>query len=340
MKLYGTEEQRIELTRAQATALLENWLGKGVTCESTEPMEGGFCSEVYRLRFDWPPHRAVVKLRPDSDGAFGRERLFLDYLRRNTRFPCPEVYAQDDSRTVIPFAFLLLECMPGMNLDAARLAPGERETVERELAEAVLELHSHTRDTFGGVDEEPGIRDWSDVFLPDLAENRRDMEGLLPASLLSDLDRILELAREAFRDQGVPTLVHRDLWGGNIMVEERDGAWHLSGLLDPTALRFGEAEEDLAYLQTFGTVGSAFFDVYTKERPLRPGYEYRRLFYSLNTYLLHVWLGFGPPFPERVAATAREILAFGARGAGMVLGGLRALRTSSPGSGPARNRLW
>ena len=119
MKLYGTEDQRVELTHAQATALLESWLGAGVTCRGIEPMEGGVCSEVFRLRFDRPPHWAVVKLLPGDGEAFRRERRCLDYLRRHTSLPCPEVYAQDGSRTIIPFSFLLLECMPGMNLESA-----------------------------------------------------------------------------------------------------------------------------------------------------------------------------------------------------------------------------
>jgi fructosamine-3-kinase len=68
-------------------------------------------------------------------------------------------------------------------------------------------------------------------------------------------------------------------------------------------------EKELAYLEAFDTVGEEFLRVYTAERSLRSGYEYRRLFYWLNTYMTHVWLGFGPGFHERIAATCDRIIA-------------------------------
>jgi fructosamine-3-kinase len=74
-------------------------------------------------------------------------------------------------------------------------------------------------------------------------------------------------------------------------------------------LRYAEVEKELAYLEAFDTVGEEFFRVYTVERPLRSGYEYRRLFYWLNTYMTHVWLGFGPGFRDRIAATCDRIIA-------------------------------
>jgi len=43
-------------------------------------------------------------------------------------------------------------------------------------------------------------------------------------------------------------------------------------------------------LEVFGTVTGAFFERYASVRPLREGYPVRRLYYWLNTLLLHVWL--------------------------------------------------
>jgi len=302
--------ESIPLTREQASSLLRHWLGEDVPCRALQPLEGGFCSAVFRLRFETPPYSAVVKLQSDhEDDPLPRERERLEYLRQHTKVPCPRVYIQDDSRAVIPYSFLLLECLPGSNLEAARLAAPFRATVERELAEVLLDLHSHTADTFHDFGQLAGAQSWVEVFLPDLEENRRDMEGLLSDGLLEKLDRVLPLAEAALRDQGEPTLIHNDVWAGNIMVHERADGWHLSGLLDPVGLRYAEMEKELAYLEAFDTVGEEFLRVYTAERSLRSGYEYRRLFYWLNTYMTHVWLGFGPGFRDRIAATCDRIIA-------------------------------
>jgi fructosamine-3-kinase len=93
------------------------------------------------------------------------------------------------------------------------------------------------------------------------------------------------------------------------MVHERSDGWHLSGLLDPVGLRYAEVEKELAYMEAFDTVGQMFFDVYTSRCPLRPGYRFRRLFYWLDTYMLHLWLGFGREMQDRIVATTREVLA-------------------------------
>ena len=304
------EGQGVEFTNAQAMALLEHWLGRRVACTDPVPLEGGICSSVFRLQFDQPPQWAVVKLRRDpSDDPLPRERVCLDYLRKRTSVPCPEACLQDSSCRVIPYPFLLLERLPGVNLKSAQLEPDERTTVERELAEALLDLHSHSRDTFGDFGHEPGEIEWVNVFMPRLTDIRRDMDDFLPGEILAAVDRALPFAERALREQGTPTLVHNDVWAGNIIVEQRRDGWHLSGLLDPVGLRYADVETELAYLQAFDTVGQTFFDVYASRRPLRPGYELRRLFYWLHTYMLHVWLGFGVEFHDRIASAAAQVIA-------------------------------
>ena len=92
------------------------------------------------------------------------------------------------------------------------------------------------------------------------------------------------------------------------MVCQSTEEWHLSGLLDPVGLQYAEMEKELAYLEAFDTVGEEFFRVYAAARPLRRGYEHRRLFYWLDTYMTHVWLGLGAEFGERIAKTCDHIL--------------------------------
>ena len=74
-------------------------------------------------------------------------------------------------------------------------------------------------------------------------------------------------------------------------------------------MQYAPVEKEIAYLEAFDTVGEAFFDVYAGRRPLRPGYEFRRLFYWLNTYMIHVWLGFGAEFHDRIATTCDQVMA-------------------------------
>ena len=94
------------------------------------------------------------------------------------------------------------------------------------------------------------------------------------------------------------------------MVDRGEEGWLLAALVDPSGATFADVECELAYLQVFDTVGSTFFDVYTASHPLRPGYELRRLFYWLNTHMIHVWLVGDRSYMDRTAEVVRKIRSY------------------------------
>jgi fructosamine-3-kinase len=79
-----------------------------------------------------------------------------------------------------------------------------------------------------------------------------------------------------------PSLLHGDLWTGNLLV--RDG--RLVGFIDP-ACYYGDAEVDLAMLDLFCSPPQAFFESYG---PLEAGWRERRPVYQLFPALVHVRL--------------------------------------------------
>lgn len=94
-----------------------------------------------------------------------------------------------------------------------------------------------------------------------------------------------------------PSLLHGDLWSGNILV--RDG--RLAALIDP-ACYHGDAEVDLAMLTLFDRPPVEFWDAYG---PLAPGWEARRPVYQLFPALVHLRL-FGASYAglvERLLGT-------------------------------------
>jgi len=296
----------LELTTAQAERLLEAWLAVPVVCSRIRRLEGGLVNTVYRLQFDRPPHRAVVKLHGRNGDTFAAEARALEYLRNETACPVPTVYLHDSSGRLIPHAFLLIEQIPGVCLKDVDLEPTERADVERQLAAALGELHEHTGTRWGGIAAGEGPNTWADLFVARLVDVRTQpavVERLAP-EVLALVDAAIDLARPALFDSGIPTLVHGDVWDGNLMVGLEDGRWRLTGLLDPD-LQFADVELELAYLEVFDTQRDEFFAAYTTHRRLRPGYEQRRLFYWLHTALVHVCL-FGDEFFRRFTARTAE----------------------------------
>ncbi len=303
-----TEQQSgIPITQAQVEAVLSRWLGREAECTSIQRLHGGMINLVLKLSFDQEPFDAVIKLRRAGDKDSAVEAENLEYLRNNSRFPCPQVYYEDSSGQFIPFAFLLLETIPGVPMEAARLSRFDRTTIGRELAEILLELHSHTRDTFGGPYEQQGTKKWTDIFVPRLLDMQKEMEGKLPRKVSRDVECVIEAAEEIMSAQGQPTLVHGDIWGGNIIVSQGEDGWHIVGIIDP-GTQYADVEMELAFLEVFKTVGSSFLQTYTAHNPLRPGYKFRRLFYWLNTYMIHAWLFPDAHYHQMTGQLAEAIL--------------------------------
>jgi fructosamine-3-kinase len=92
-----------------------------------------------------------------------------------------------------------------------------------------------------------------------------------------------------------PSLLHGDLWSGNILVKEG----RLAALIDP-ACYYGDAEVDLAMLTLFDTPAETFWEAYG---PLEPGWGERRLAYQLFPALVHLRL-----FGASYAGLARRLL--------------------------------
>lgn len=126
--------------------------------------------------------------------------------------------------------------------------------------------------------------------------DRRDREGW---------DRLSDLLEQALRDsvaEGL-SLLHGDLWRGNVMVDDRGRPT----LVDPAAY-YGHREVDLAMMELFGGFDPIVFESYFERAPVGPGYaELRRDIYQLYPLLVHVNL-FGGAYVPGVCSRMRRLL--------------------------------
>jgi len=299
----------IDLTTHQAEQLLAAWLGRPAICRGIHRLTGGLVNSVLRLEFDQPPYAAVVKLHGSGGPSFAREARALRYLRDETACPVPLPYLTGNAGDLLPFAFLLLEVVPGTCLQQLELTPADREDLDVQLAHVLLELHDHAGPAYGEIDAAASPGSWADIFVSRLraARSHPNVARRLGPATLELVDAAIERAGPGLEDAGGPTLVHGDVWDGNVVVRREGDRWRLAGLLDP-ALEYADAELELAYLDVFDASRPALFAAYTAGRPLRPGYEQRRRFYWLHTALVHVGLFGDAFFCDYTIRTARSIV--------------------------------
>ena len=259
-------------------------------------MSGGCLADLRLIRLE--DSRGVVLKQGDN---LLCEAFMLDYLSRHSSLPVPEVFhATDDC--------IVMEYLPGR---ANALDAG----AELHLADLVSELHNISSDHFGfardtviGPLRQPGqaadnwcafFRDQRLVYMADQARGA----GRLPESVYGRLIRLAERLEEYLGHRPAVSLLHGDLWGGNIL----SAAGRVTGIIDP-AIYYGDAEVELAFMTLFGTVGRDFFDRYGERRPLDSEFfRTRKDIYLLYPLLVHVRL-FGGSYVRQLDAILGKYL--------------------------------
>ncbi|MFQ5615339.1 MAG: fructosamine kinase family protein [Anaerolineales bacterium] len=284
-------------------APIKTWLiknGHGPVT-ATHPIGGGCISNGARLHTQSGRTfflKQMSSTRPNQHcppDMFAREAEGLNALRGagGPRFPEPYLDGPD---------FLLLE-----DLNPAPRARGYWATLGRQLAA----LHDQTHPQFGFPhDNYIGSTPQPNPFTGDgyvfFAGHRLNFQAELAGQrgLLSrdEVRRVSRLA--ASLPNLVPpqpaSLLHGDLWSGNIITGERGQP----ALIDPAA-HYGWAEADLAMAALFGSPPREFYSAYQEARPTPPGPRERFPIYNLYHLLNHLNL-FGRGYYGQVMAVLRR----------------------------------
>lgn len=101
----------------------------------------------------------------------------------------------------------------------------------------------------------------------------------------------------------VPSLLHGDLWGGNVG-GAADGT---PAIFDP-AVYYGDREADIAMTELFGGFGRDFYAAYDEAWPRDSGYTVRRTLYNLYHILNHLNL-FGAGYAGQAESMMDRLLA-------------------------------
>ncbi len=277
---------------------LETALGASVT--ALAPMPVGFGLTGFKVELA-DGRRLAVKVRQASARVDLRlEGYMLGELASHSTLPVPAVHLCEPDLLVMDF----------IETDGGGITP----QVEHHAAELIAALHAVPRPSFGyerdtliGPLPQPNPR--MDRWIPFFRDHRllamaraAQGEGKLPAKLLIRLERLAERLDTYLTEPRHPSLLHGDLWTGNVLVRGQ----RIAGFVDP-AIYCGHPEIELAFTTMFGTFGPAFFEAYEALLPLEPGFhELRSGLYKLYPTLVHVRL-FGSAYLPPIERTLAQL---------------------------------
>ena len=163
-----------------------------------------------------------------------------------------------------------------------------------EAGEQLAALHRHTSEAFGwSRDNTIGSTrqindqqaDWGDFwrrqrlgFQLELAATNGHLGRLQQRG-----EQLLERFEKLIDHSPVPSLLHGDLWGGNMAFDS-----HGAPLIYDPASYYGDRETELAMTELFGGFSTEFYAGYRAAWPLDDGYHVRKTLYNLYHILNHL----------------------------------------------------
>lgn len=268
--------------------------GRDAQIEEMQRIRGGDINDAYSLNLTDGTKLFLKMNAKNRKNLFTAEARGLEALDSLHAVRVPQVLAlgTDESRDR---SFLLLEYIEsqrpnkvywenfGRQLAALHRSQCRQFAANRERAGA----YGFTEDNFIGASPqkntpaESWIRFYRDCRLAPQLDRARHY---LPPSVQRNAEWLLEHLDRYLREPEFPSLLHGDLWSGNLMCGTDSRPW----IIDP-AVYAGDYETDLAMTQLFGSLPRIFYDAYGEVNPVSwTGYEERRDLYQLYHLLNHL----------------------------------------------------
>lgn len=287
---------------------LVDLFGTSVKITQTDRLSGGDINKAYGLTLTTGQHIFMKANAKDNAAFFTAEAAGLQAIADTHTIGTPRILCcgTDDGEDV-GYSFLLLEYIQ---------SAGRRSDYWEVLAQELAAMHSvlvegpPNKGRFGFpqnnfIGARPQNNTWSDSWITFFRDQRlapqfRDADSYFTPADRTKITKLLDNLDRFLVEPEHPSLLHGDLWAGNVMCGPDGKAM----LIDP-ACYIGHREADLAMTQLFGGFPQAFYEEYKKAAPLQPGYEERRDLYNLYQLLNHLNL-FGPTYLGPVLSIVDE----------------------------------
>ncbi len=290
------------------TDALCSLFGRETKIEQTIRISGGDINEAYGLVLTGGKRIFMKSNTMENASLFVAEADGLSAIARTKTIGTPQILGLGTDEDRGGYSFLLLEFISGRDRVTDYWEDFARQLSDMHHASTVgltaSGNYGFNADNYIGMRRQinAGYDRWTEFFRDCRLEPQfRDAERYFDKEDWKRISRMLDHLDEILIEPESPSLLHGDLWGGNVITGNDGRAW----LIDP-AVYVGHAEADLAMTELFGGFPRNFYDAYQEVAPLQPDYEHRRDVYNLYHLLNHLNM-FGRMYLSEVRSIVRRV---------------------------------
>lgn len=288
---------------------LASLFGADIKIAQTDRIAGGDINKAYCLTLTDKTRIFMKSNTKENESFFTAEAAGLAAIAGTKTIRTPHIFCTGRDENGHGSSFLLMEF-----ISAKKRAPDYWETFARQL---VAMHQASTADfvpegRYGFVQENyigshsqiNSVHDsWISFFRDCRLEPQfQHASRYFDREDLKKISRLLDRVEDILIEPEHPSLLHGDLWSGNVITGNDGMAW----LIDPAAY-VGHAEADLAMTELFGGFPQTFYRAYHEAAPLQSGYDRRRNLYNLYHLLNHLNI-FGQMYLLSVKRTVEEYI--------------------------------
>lgn len=284
------------VTKEQIVLMTERAFGRDVKIESIEELTEGYFNAGYLVKTEEQityvlkiaPSPLVKVMRYEKD-IMDMEVHVLRLIEGLKTVPAPKVLFYDDTKDLIPTNYFFMEYLVGKALYQVRsnLTEEAFAKISMELGQYVKAMKTIRGNAFGYIlQPDRSYKTWSECFLSMIDEILTDAEEekvVLPYSY-SEIRDMFHKQRAILDEVVEPVLVHKDLWEGNIFVDESTAS--ITGIIDCERALFGDPimEIDCGLLRG----NKDFLKAYLGRESLSDSEKIRSNLYNVYLYMLIV----------------------------------------------------
>jgi aminoglycoside phosphotransferase (APT) family kinase protein len=212
------------------------------------------CMVTVKNILDGPERELVLKVSvlPDAE-LLSYERNVLhteiDINRKlgESGVPVPKIVAADFSQKLLNSDYFFMEKLPGVTwFEMNTLLSFEDKTrLKEQLGSYTAMIHSVKNDRFGYPSLGIMYDNWRDAFLAMLENVVRDGQKLRLRLPYKEIISAVTSRASLLEEITQPRLVDFDLWAGNVLLTDQNGAYEIEGFIDFERAFYGDPYADL-----------------------------------------------------------------------------------------------